>query len=146
MRMLIACLACFSLASLIAVAGDAGKTGAKVEGTWLATSGVSKGEKIPEDVVAKLMVTVVFKDGKYTVTVLGKEVEAGGYKVDASKKPATIDLAITSGNDKGKTQLGIYTIDGDKLKMAIAYADSKDRPKSFEPGKDVEITELKRSK
>jgi uncharacterized protein (TIGR03067 family) len=76
-----------------------------------------------------------------------KEVENGTYKLDAAKKPAAIDLIIgKGGKDEGKTQLGIYKLEGDVLTVAIAEANSKTRPSSFEGVKGVEVTTLKRAK
>jgi uncharacterized protein (TIGR03067 family) len=145
MKKLFACVVCFSLSALIAIAGGTEKT-AKLEGSWTATGGVMEGKKLPEEVVTKLNLTVVIKDGKYNVSVMGKEIENGSYKIDAKAKPATIDLKIAKGKDEGKTQLGIFLLEGDKLTVAIASADSKERPKSFEGAEGVEVTMLKRNK
>ena len=39
------------------------------------------------------------------------------YKLDASKKPAQIDLTITDGGLKGQTFPAIFQLDGDTLKV-----------------------------
>jgi uncharacterized protein (TIGR03067 family) len=145
MKKLFACVAVFSLSALIAAAGGTEKT-AKLEGTWSATGGVMEGKKVPEEVITKLNLTVAIKDGKYNVSVMGKEIENGTYKIDAKAKPSTIDLKVVKGKDEGKTQLGIFLLEGDKLTVAIAAADSKERPKSFEGAEGVEVTMLKRNK
>lgn len=138
-------VACFGLCCLIAVAGGA-KDGGKIEGKWNATGGSSDGKKIPQEIIDKIMLVVTFKDGKYSVTVGDKQVESGTYKIDASKKPAAIDMLIAEGKDKDKKQLAIYKIEADKLTVAIGAAGSDKRPKDFEGADGVEITYLKRSK
>jgi|ERR1019366_1277072 uncharacterized protein (TIGR03067 family) len=146
MRNLIASFLLFSLFTVFAVAGGEKKAAPKIEGTWSATGGSSEGKKVPDDLIAKAMFVGVFKDGKYKVSVMGKDLETGTYKVDVSKKPATIDLTAADGKDEGKTQLGIFIIEGDKLTIAVGKADSKDRPKSFEGGDGVEVMLMTRNK
>ena len=50
------------------------------------------------------------------------------YTTDPAKK--TIDLVNTIGPRKGKTQLGIYELDGDTVKFCFA-GPGKDRPTEF---------------
>jgi uncharacterized protein (TIGR03067 family) len=145
MKKLFACIVCFSLSALIAAAGNT-KGAPKLDGSWAGIAAIVDGKKLPDDEVAKAMLVVTIKDGKYAVSVMGKQLEAGTYKTDAEQKPAFIDLTITEGKDKGKTQLGIFKVDGTQLTIAIAAAGAKDRPKTFEGVKDVEITTLKRNK
>ena len=76
---------------------------------------------------------------------MGKEVEKGTYKINAKKNPATIDMSVMEGKDKGKSQIGIFKIEADQLTMAVVIG-SKDRPKSFDPAADVEVRILKRNK
>lgn len=146
MRKLLACVVCFGLAAMIATAGGAGKGDLKVEGVWTATAGISDGKKIPDDDVAKIMLVVTIKTGKYSVSVMGNEVEAGSYKVDGKQKPAHLDLTISKGKDEGKKQLGLLKVDGDVMTVAMAVAGAKDRPKNFEGGEGIEVTVMKRGK
>jgi uncharacterized protein (TIGR03067 family) len=78
------------------------------------------------------LATSTFKDGKYDLVVDGQEQETGTYKLDGSKSPAWLDLAIESGGDKGKKQPGIVAIDGDTLKFCLAQPGKDDRPTKFE--------------
>jgi uncharacterized protein (TIGR03067 family) len=144
MTKLIASVGCLCLLALVATAG--GSKDAKVEGTWIATAGISDGKEVPKDIIAKINLTLVIKEGKYSVSVDGKEVEAGKYKIDTSKKPALLDLTIGKGKDEGKTQVGIVQVDGDTMQVALGPAGKKDRPKNFEGGPEIEVTTLKRKK
>ena len=145
MKKMLTSIVCLSLAALVGVATGGEKGAAKLEGIWIATDINSEGKKVPAEIVEKIMLTLTIKEGKYSVNVEGKEVEAGTYKADVSKKPATLDLTIVKGKEEGKKQLAIYKLDGDKLDVAIGSA-GKDRPKDFEGGPDVEVTNLKRKK
>ena len=46
------------------------------------------------------------------------------------KAPKTFDVTDTKGDDKGKSQKGIYTLDGDKLTIAVSRP-LADRPTTF---------------
>jgi uncharacterized protein (TIGR03067 family) len=145
-----ASVVCFSLIALVGAAAGGDKAAAKLEGTWIGTGAIQGGKKLPAEDIERNMLTVVFKDGKYSMNAvrLGRdvEIEAGAYKADPSKKPATLDFTIAKGRkDEGKKLLGIYKLDGDNL--TIAFADlGKDRPKSLEGGPETEVTILKRKK
>ena len=145
MRKPFAAFVCLALCAVIAPA-QGGKGGPKVEGSWATTGLMFEGKKLPADVLEKLMPVFTFKDGKYTSLVMGKQDEAGSYKIDAKMKPAHIDLMIEDGKDKGKTQVGLIAVDGDTLKMALARPGEKDRPKDFEGGSGVIVVTFKRSK
>jgi uncharacterized protein (TIGR03067 family) len=144
---LFAAIACLSVCAVCVLAqAGAGESGPKVQGTWAATSVMFGDKKFPAEALEKIMPTFTFKEGKYASSVMGKQDEAGSYKIDAKKKPAHIDLMIEDGKDKGKTQLGLIAVEGDVLKMALAKAGEKDRPKNFDGGADIVIATFKRSK
>ena len=151
MKKILSCIICLAVASAFTTAG--GDKTPKLDGAWTATAAIIDGNKLPEDEVAKTKLVVTFKDGKYTASMFNKdagkekEIESGTYKIDASKKPATIDLLIGKGSkDAGKTQLGLFKLDGDQLTLVIGGVDAKERPKSFDGEKGVEVTVLKRNK
>lgn len=72
--------------------------------------------------------------GKYTLTPAKDSKAAptsGTYKLDLSKTPATIDMAVKGGTYDGKTVLGIAKLDADTLTVAFGEP-GKDRPTKFE--------------
>jgi uncharacterized protein (TIGR03067 family) len=75
--------------------------------------------------------TVTFPDRMFTATV----------KRDATKTPATIDIAPADGKDKGKTFPGVYGQDGDTL--TIAFVEEGKRPTDL---KDTNAVVLKLKK
>jgi uncharacterized protein (TIGR03067 family) len=119
---------CAVLGPLPAVGGDK-DTGA-FRGTWRAVAGEVSGKKVPDEVVKTLQATFTFTGNRYTIEVQGKLYERGSFKIDARKAPKTIDLSCEEGKDKGKTQLGIYRIEGDTLTFALTV-NSKERPSDF---------------
>jgi uncharacterized protein (TIGR03067 family) len=145
MRKSFAALICLGLCAVVAPA-QGGKGAPKIEGSWATTSITFGDKKVPAEVLEKLMPSFTFKEGKYTSLIMGKQDEAGSYKIDAKKKPAHIDLMVEEGKDKGKTQLGLIAVDGDVLKMALAGPGEKDRPKDFEGGAGIVIASFKRIK
>ena len=99
-----------------------------LEGTWTLSSGEVNGKALTKEQL---------KDGKlviekdhYTVTLEGREAITGEQKLDATAKPKTIDIKDSSGDNKGKTCLGIYELKGDEFHVAFA-GPGKDRPTKF---------------
>jgi uncharacterized protein (TIGR03067 family) len=66
---------------------------------------------------------------------------------DPSKNPKAIDYQMTEGFTKGKTQLGIYELDGDTFKSSFS-AVGAERPKDFtsKPGDGRTVSVWKREK
>lgn len=88
--------------------------------------------------------------GKYTLTPASGSKAAptsGTYKLDLSKTPATIDMAVKGGTYDGKTVLGIAKLDGDTLTVAFGEP-GKDRPTKFEStaGSGVVVAVHKKAK
>jgi len=104
------------------------KDSEKLQGAWKGDSGEVDGNALPDEFLKAAKFG--FKGDKYTFEA-GDEKESGTITLDASKTPATIDLKIEEGRDKGKTQLGIYKVEGDKVKFCFGQPDAKERPKDF---------------
>jgi uncharacterized protein (TIGR03067 family) len=107
-----------------------------IKGKWVAVSLKSAGQDLPDEVVKTFKFD--FDGKKYLNTAVGQS-EEGGYTIDSTKTPKTIDFDIKTGNDQGKKQLGIYKLDGGKLTIVAAAAGSTERPKLFEAGADVAV-------
>jgi len=109
--------------------GDAVKKDIKLaNGTWSIASMEVDGEKVPQDQIKGI--TVVLADGKFTVKRGDELVQEGTSKVDPTKKPKTIDVTTTKGQNAGENLKGIYEIDGDSQKLCFA-PQGKDRPTEF---------------
>jgi len=107
---------------------QAAKGATALQGTW-ATSSIN-GQTASEG----NELTLTFEGNKYHQTFGGTVNERGTFKVDATKKPMTIDLSITEGNDAGKTQLGIFEVTGDTMRCSFNPPGSTERPVSLTEG------------
>jgi len=111
-----------------------------LKGNWTVVSIKSGGQEAPAEDVKKLKFSF---DGKAYTNAVGDEVvEEGGYTIDASKMPKTIDFDIKKGQDQGKKQLGIYKIEDNKLTIIAAQPGSTERPKSLQPAASDAMLEV----
>lgn len=110
---------------------DAKKEMDKLQGTWKTDSIASMGMTVTSAQFGES--TLVVKDDKYVFTLSGEK-EEGTLKIDPSKKPKTMDVVITGGQEKGKTQLGVYELEGDTLKVTVNMPGETDRPKEMGKG------------
>jgi RNA polymerase sigma factor (sigma-70 family) len=94
-----------------------------LRGTWAGVSGEAGGNTLPADAVKNYR--LVFGDGKLTVKFAGEGKE-GTFKLDPAAKPKTIDLTLDGG-----TGVGIYSLDGDTLKLCFTETGKEDRPTEF---------------
>jgi uncharacterized protein (TIGR03067 family) len=99
-----------------------------LQGEWTITDWRQGGATVP---LAELSTIRWAVDGTRYAFALGDSREEGTVKVDAAKKPATIDLAIADGESKGQEQLGIYKFDGDAIVICFGRPGTKDRPTEF---------------
>jgi uncharacterized protein (TIGR03067 family) len=114
-----------------------------LDGTWqvVAQRTDGKDDAIPRDGGDM----VVIAGGKYTMKQGDREVGKGTFTIDPTKTPKTVDNAMTDGESKGKTALGIYEVKGEELKVAWSRPGEPDRPTRFD-GKSYRVTTLKRVK
>jgi uncharacterized protein (TIGR03067 family) len=103
----------------------------KMQGDWAAVSVIRDGVKDEDDNAQSLFRTI--KGDQYTVYLFDKAVGDGTFKIDATKKPKTIDSFPAS--LAGKALLGIYEIEEDRIKTCYAAA-GKERPTEFGSKKD----------
>jgi len=123
----------------------------KLEGTWITTSLISDGKKVPEE-KAKLTTMTIKADGTW-VMKNEKESWDGTFKIDPTKKPKTGQFVGKGGRFKDKTTLDIYELDGDTLTFCYVIVptgeeSTKQRPTKFasEEGSGIWLSVLKREK
>lgn len=125
---------------------DEAKTDAdKIKGTWSAVARERDGQRMEVAEDNERHFKLVFDGKKIKYQPRNGSEEEGTYKLDATKKPKTLDLSVETGELKGKTLIGIYELDGDKLKICHGAPDSE-RPKEFGSKQGIGIIELKRVK
>jgi len=101
---------------------------AGLQGAWNMNSGERDGQSFPSEYLTNS--ERVVKDDETTVTVAGQLFMKAKFSLDPSKNPKTIDYSINGGPYAGLKMLGIYELDGDKVKFCLATP-GKERPTSF---------------
>ncbi len=85
--------------------------------------------------------TVVIADDTF-MSKSGEKVSAQGtWKIDAGKKPKSIDIEYTDGPEKGQTVRGIYSVNDGIWSLVLSPA-GQDRPVSFKPSSYIGYTLL----
>jgi uncharacterized protein (TIGR03067 family) len=113
-----------------------------IEGTWTLASHMSHGVKTN---LVGSGTTFIFKEGKLSIRVLGEVGRIGTYKVDNSKSPAHIDVTCSDGPSKGETHLGIFDVNGNRLRLSFDDSDATNRPAAID-GVKGSFFELTRDK
>src|SRR5664279_5957208 len=87
----------------------------------------------------------VCKGDEATVTMAGQIYIKAKVTIDPSKQPKTIDYQMTGGFTKGKQQLGIYEVEGDRFKACFGKPGAA-RPTDFtsNPGDGRTVSAWKR--
>ena len=100
----------------------------KFQGTWVVTYAEKAGE---EQEVGDHQLK--FDGETFSHADLGKDVEdKGTFKLDPSKNPKEIDIRLRKTDDRDeKTVLGIYTWDGENLKLCLGEPGGGNAPKDF---------------
>jgi uncharacterized protein (TIGR03067 family) len=108
---------------------DAGKQElAKIQGTWTYVSFEEDGKPLPPEQVNSM--TITFGGDRYVVRQGDKVLRAGTHRFDPTKTPRAVDATLKEGPGKGTTQLGIYELSGDTLRVCYSTT-GKDRPTEF---------------
>ena len=104
------------------------KDQAQLQGEWTMVSGERDGQPFPADFTQGSR--RVARGDETTVTLQGQIFMKAKVAIDPSKSPKAIDYAVTAGKYAGKTQLGIYELEGDKVKYCFAIP-GRERPARF---------------
>jgi uncharacterized protein (TIGR03067 family) len=98
---------------------------------------------------------VLRKDGRYsTYDKDGKELRMGTFELDPTAKPKVFDHRSLALKEAGGDALGIYHLDGDRLKLCVAKQgqwkdgkwDGPPRPSELKDSDGCAVIELKRVK
>lgn len=102
----------------------------RFQGTWQVESWEESGKALA---TADLKKRVVFFGGNIFIFRRdGKVFQAGTAQLDPSKSPSTINLSIKEGEGKDGVMLGIYSLEGDTLKLCFD-PQGQTRPTDFKP-------------
>src|SRR5262245_10505965 len=116
----------------------------RLQGTWRVSSLELEGKQMPDTMLADAEITI--RGQRFTSKGMGA-VYKGVLKLDPSSKPARLDMKFDAGPEKGNTNLGIYVLQGNTLKLCLATR-GKIRPSRFEssPGSGFAFEVLSRGK
>jgi uncharacterized protein (TIGR03067 family) len=119
---------------------------AALQGEWKVVRLVEEGQLAPADAAAKAK--IIFKEDTF-LTQEGDDPKPNEhhYRLNARKSPKEIDVVPSAGPHKDKVFLGIYRVDGDKLRICVAFPGGE-RPTKFEskPKSDAVLIVLERVK
>ncbi|MGL6073920.1 MAG: TIGR03067 domain-containing protein [Fimbriiglobus sp.] len=117
----------------------------KLQGTWNLVSWETAGKALNAATLKKRTAFIganvlMFRED-------GKIYQAGLLTLDPSKKPARIDLPIKEGEKKDTILLGIYSLEGDTLKICLDV-EGESRPKEFQTAdkENFQLITLKKPK
>ena len=100
----------------------------KLQGTWVFESLEENGKKMSAgDLKGR---TLFIGVDAFIVRNGTSIVQAGNLSLDPGRKPKTVNAIVKQGEHKGDIMLGIYTLDGDTLKVCYD-AQEQDRPKEL---------------
>lgn len=114
-------ITCTLIAAGLSRAGDPGKEQKSLQGTWVFSKDDKKGQ-------------LTFAGNKFTF-MMDDETFKGTFKIHPGKKPKGIDMTVQEGKKyEGKTSLGIYKLEGDKLTWCANEPGREERPTEFSGG------------
>ena len=118
---------------------------AQLQGEWSMVSGSADGQPMPAQMLKQMK--RICNGDETTTTMAGQVYIKAKFTIDPSKKPKTIDYQMTEGFTKGKTQLGIYEVEGDTFKACFGKPGAE-RPTDFtsKPGDWRTLSVWKRQK
>jgi len=101
-----------------------------LQGTWVAATANRDGQADADVVGHRLS----FGGNRFAIqSSKGERLYAGTVRVDASAKPAAIDFEHAEGAASGKVWRGIYSLEGDTLRICDNAANpDRNRPAAFD--------------
>ena len=123
------------LVATIALSQEPKPDNETLDGVWIAESAELAGTKLPDAVLKDWK--LLLKGDAYTVTI-GKQIDQGKVKVDATLKPKGIDVMGKEGPNKDKTFLAIYEFANDRLTICYDLS-GESRPTEFKTKPDTKL-------
>jgi uncharacterized protein (TIGR03067 family) len=101
---------------------------AALRGTWRPVSMQQDGKFLSKERIDKIRLTIR-DDLRFTFTS-GNNSHSGVYRIDPSKNPGELDIAVETGAEKGKVYLVIYKLEGGRMIQCMQVS-NKNRPREF---------------
>jgi len=100
-----------------------------IQGSWRLVSLRQEGMEVPKTELAQVYFTIT--EGTISFGKVGQDASGFHYTLNSKKRPKTIDTTHTLDPGKPIVQLGIYSLDGETLRLSIAGAGMA-RPEGFD--------------
>ena len=139
MKATITALLFFAFGCLFLAAGEQASDLEKFQGKWVVVSLTEQGKAIPPAETDLLEFTI--EKEIFTVTEKGKVEVQYKIVIDASKTPKEINFTHQIGENKDKTELGIYQFEKDQIRFCMDET-RKGRPTVFEGRKPKNIADI----
>lgn len=132
MKLLLAEILALSLLAAVAVAQEEATKAdmLKIQGIWRLQSREKDGTSDSAEAIKDILMTNEGDKFSFKGSASGAGAMTGTFKLDATKKPKTMDRIPADGPRKGKTLPGIYALDGDTLKICVSLTGTE-RPSEF---------------
>jgi uncharacterized protein (TIGR03067 family) len=124
----------------VRITSDESKTDVeKLEGRWLISESISKAQTdVGKEKGLEANTLVDIHGYRMILTHLTTDKAIGvelrfTYELNANKNPKQMNLEVLEGKNEGKRLQGIYSLEGDTLKIAMAMTPDEKRPTSFLP-------------
>jgi uncharacterized protein (TIGR03067 family) len=109
----------------------------RFQGTWRVEAWEDGGKALP---AADLKTRTLFFGGNIFILRGGdKLIQAGSAQLDPGKSPQTVNLSVKEGEGKDGVLLGIYSLEGDTLKLCFD-PEGQSRPTDFQPEAKAKFT------
>lgn len=120
------------------------KDAASIQGTWKLVALETDGKQAPAEIVAALK--LVFRGD--TLTFMPGEPGFTNYRytLEPTAKPGSFTMTHADGSDKGETEKGIYSLDGDRLKICFGRSDKAVSELTARAGSQQSMYSLERVK
>jgi uncharacterized protein (TIGR03067 family) len=105
---------------------------ARLQGTWYSLSTEEDGK--PTSGVDKTDLHII-KGNQVTARKGDKEISTAEITLEPGAKPGKVTIQMKTGANKGKTWVGIYELDGDRLRWCGCWKDDNRPPAAFETRK-----------
>jgi uncharacterized protein (TIGR03067 family) len=107
-----------------------------IQGNWICVSAIVDGKPLPEQTTKQLRLTI--SEDRYKTEKGGEVLFDSTYSLNSPANPKQIDLLGTEGDLAGKNGEGIYSLEGDILRICYTMP-GLPRPKEFESAIDSKV-------